>query len=253
MPGAGYAMTAIWPLVLLAAVSGLAFELAKRAVSDIRRHIYNKNRNRKYADGRNERRKAHKNMAWRTEKPRDWRKPPLPTPPGFAEDVCRQWDKVRDSPGEVIKFGEMMIELEDYVDNAFVFDEAGDIVGRHPGIKGFLAAECPHIGYVTAIRYRILAMKAREVARKQGNVTKIYAQCHTVCELVKKFDVCLGVERRHLEQPRRRHRRQKTDHTPQNAIFSIREAVHSARKLDTPRRKRVINALLEIARELSAS
>jgi len=172
MPGGGAIMTAMWPVVLLAAVSGLAFELVKWVVSDVRRHVYNGNRNRKYVEGkRAEGKKVHKNMTWRTERIgrlKNSRGIPLPTPPGFAEDLCRQWDKVRDSTEEMIRFGEMVVELEDYVDNAFIFNGAGEIIGRHPGVKGFLNMECPHIGYVTAIRYRILAMKAREVTETRG-------------------------------------------------------------------------------------
>jgi len=253
MPGAATFMTAMWPVFLLAVVSGVTFDIVKWVISKVRRHIYNQNRNRKYGETkRPDRRGERKNMTWRTEKPRDWRKAPLPCPSGFAEDLCRQWDKVHDSHEELIRFGEMMIELEDYVDNSFIFDYKGDIVRRHPGIKGFLAEKCPHIGYVTAIRYRLLAMKAREVVRKHGDVAKIYAQCPAVCELVKKFDKRLRVKHRHLECPRQRHCRQKADRTPQCAIFSLRETAHSARMLDTPRRQRVVNALLELARELSA-
>jgi len=178
----------------------------------------------------------------------------LPVPPEFAKVLCRQWDKVRDSPGEVMRFGEMMIELEGYVDNSFIFDDEGEIIGRNPGIKGFLVANCPHIGYVTAIRYRILAMKAREVARKAGGATKIQAQCRTVGELGKAFDASLGVEHRRLERPRQRHRSQKgKGQSPRPAIFAIREAVRSVGKLDIPHRQRVVDALLEAARELAVS
>jgi len=239
---------ATWPIFALAALSGLAFMVAQWVVADVRRHVYNRNRNCAYAE-----RKVRKNMAWRTETPRSHRKDPLPLPPGFAENLCRQWDKVRDATEEVTRFGEMMVELEDYVDNAFIFDEHGDIIGRHPGIKGFLAANCPHIGYSTAIRYRILAMKAREIARKQGDIAKIHAQCHTVRELVKSFDARLRVEHRHLETPRRRCRHPRKDRTPQPAIFSLREAVRSAKTLDSPRRRRVVDALREIMRELAVS
>ena len=253
MPGAGYAMTAIWPLVLLAIVSGMAFELAKWAVVEARRHIYNQNRNRKYTEAKHCRKRERKNMAWRTEKPRDWRKPPLPPPPMFVEDLCKQWDKVHDSPEEVVKFGEMVIELEDYVDNAFIFDMKGDIVGRHPGIKGFLAEKCPHIGYVTAISYRILALKAREATRRKENIVKTGEQCHTVRELRKRLDKALRVTYRHLENPRRRCCRPRKDHSLQCAIFAIREEVRSTGRLDATRRRRVIAALREIARELDAS
>ena len=249
---------ATWPLLLLAVVSGVVFELGKWVVSDVRRHIYNRNRNCKYAERkRADGRKAHKNMTWRTEKIgrlKHGRGVPLSPPPGFAEELCTQWDKVWDSLEEMTRFGEMMIELEDYVDNSFIFNAKGDIIARRPGVKGFLMENCPHIGYVTAIRYRLLAMKAREVARKQGDGGKLRAQCHTVCELVKKFDACLGVKHRRLECPRRKGcLLKKKERDPQPAIFSIREAVHSIGKLDAPCRQRIVNALREITRELAVS
>ena len=178
---------------------------------------------------------------------------PLEAPAGFAGELCRQWDRSRDSLEEMIRFGELMIELEDYVDNSFIFNGAGDIVGRKPGVKGFLAENCPHIGYVTAIRYRLLAMKAREVARKQGDEAGICGQCETVCKLVKKLDKVLGVEHRRLEEPRGRHCCRKRDSAPQGAIFTIRDAVRSAGKMDVSRRRRIADALGEITRELAVS
>jgi len=255
MPGAGAIMTAMWPIVLLAAVSGLAFELVKWGVSSARRRIYNGNRNRKYAEMKHTKKpKVHKNMTWRTKLPKKPRNLiPPPPPPGFAEDLCRQWDKVHDSLEEMIKFGELMIELEDYVDNSFIFNDAGEIIRRHPGMRGFLAEECPHISYFTAMRYRILAMKAQEVARKQWDVSKMCKQCRTFRELGKRFDGNLKVRHRRLEEPRQQNFRKRWDGDTQPVIFSVREAVHSAGKLDGSRRRRVVNALLEIARELAVS
>jgi len=258
-------MMAMWPVVLLAVVSGLAFELVKWVILGARRHIYNRNRNRKYAEGKLhdrdsqcaegkgiKERRERKNMLWRTGGPRDWRRAPLPAPEGFAEELCRQWDKVHDSMEEMIRFGEMMVELEDYVDNSYIFD-GDDIVGRHPGMKGFLESKCPHIGYSTAIRYRIFAMKAKEVVLRQGDAVKVGAQCRTVCELGEALDARLGVVRRRLERPRRQCSRLRKDRSPQPVIFSIRDAVRSAGRLDVLRRRRVADALREILRELAVS
>jgi len=240
----------MWPMFLLAIVSGVAFDVVKLVVVDVRRRLYNKNRNRKYAEERRSGDKgARKNMAWRMEAAGKVKGgAPLPLPPGFVEGVCRQWDKVHDSTEEAIRFGEMMIELEGYVDNSFIFGDEGEIVSRHPGIKGFMAMNCPHIGYGPTLRYRILAMKVREVVRRQG---KIPAQCRTVYELEEKINACLGVGRRRLGQPRRKCRRPRRDCSPQPVIFSIREAVRSAGKLDVPRRRRVVDALQEVERELT--
>jgi len=246
----------MWPIVLLAVVSGLVFELVKWGISDVRRHIYNRNRNRKYAEGKSKEKEGRKNMTWRKElpkKPHD--KVPLPVPPGFAGDLCRQWDKSRDSSEEMVRFGEMMVELEDYVDNAFIFDAKGDIVGRHPGIKGFLDEYCSRIRYKTAMRYRILAMKAREAAlRKKGSAAGEHARCRTIRELEGKLDTFLKVAHCRVEKLQKKHFRRRGGHDPQSAIFSIREAAHSAiGERDAPNRQRIVEALLELARELSAS
>jgi len=233
-------------MFLLAAVSGLAFELALWIVAGIRRRIYNGNRNRKNAEAKGQR--IPKNMTWKKSPKKPWNKVPLPPPPGFAKDLCRQWDKVHDSLEETIRFGKMMIELEDYVDNAFIFNASRDIVGRHPGIKRFLAEECPHIGYKTAMRYRILAMKAQE------DSTEVRAQCQTLCELEGKLDTVLKVPHRCLENPYPHRRHKGRGSRLQGAIYSIREVARStAEELDAPRRQRMAAALLEIARELTAS
>jgi len=97
-------------------------------------------------------------------------------------------------------------------------------------------------------------MKMQEVARKQGDAAKLRTQCHTVCELGKRLDASLGVKHRHLKHPRRRHSRpKKKDRNPQPVIFSMREAVRSAGKLNPSDRQRVVDALQEIMRELAVS
>jgi len=244
-------MAAMWPVVLLAAVSGMAFELAKWVVGDVRRHVYNGNRNRRNAERKSDREeRVNRNMTWWTGRRKDHRRAPLAVPEGFVEGLCRQWDKVHDSTEEMVRFGEMMVELDDYVDNSFIFNASGDIIGRHPGMKGFLEEECGHVGYSTAIRYRLLAMKAREAERRRREV----AECGTACGLGKVLDVCLGVAYRCLERPRRRCRRPRRDGWVQPAIFSMREAVRSAgRLLDVSRRRRIVDALREIAREVAVS
>jgi len=247
MPKGGYYVSVLWPVLLLAAVSGLAFELAKWAISDVRRHIYNRNRNRKYAESRHGRVREPKNMTWMRSPKKPWNKVPLSPPPGFAEEVCKQWDRAHDSLEEMIKFGKMMIELEDYVDNAFIFDAKGDIVGRHPGIKGFLAGHCPHIGYKTAMRYRILAMKAQEAG------AEAHAQCDTMCELEGKLDATLKVPHRRLENPCPYRRCKRRSRRPQGTIYALRAVAHSASEgVDAPSRRRIADALTEIVRELSA-
>jgi hypothetical protein len=88
-------------------------------------------------------------------------------PPPSLESLLAQWHKTRDSVEDMLRFGAMLLDLEPAVDNGLVIDEEdgrGHIRGRKPGIKGWLADHCPQIGYKTAMRYKSLALKAREVA-----------------------------------------------------------------------------------------
>jgi hypothetical protein len=240
----GMWLQAMWPWMFAAAFMGIAFELAKWAILNMRRPVYNCNRNLRY---------AQKNQAWRTDAKKQGkyhRKVPLPVPPDFVEDLCRQWNKVHDSLEEMLKFGMMLIELDDYVDNSFIFDDNDNIVGRMPGMKGFLSEHCPHVGYKTAMRYRSLALKAREL-ESQGKITEIQGKCGTVHELEKRLDRSLGIVPRHLKphhRPRRRHR------APDNPIFSLREQTRSALShLDTSERLRFVAGLQELVREISVS
>ena len=265
VPRGGRYVSALWPVVLLAVVSGVTFDLVLWVISGVRRRIYNGNRNRKYAETKHGNVRVQKNMTWKKSPKKPWDKVPLPVPQGFAVEVCKQWDRAHDSPGEMIRFGRMMIALEDHVDNAFIFDYKGDIIGRHPGIKGFLAEHCPHIGYKTAMRYRILAMKAQEAGAVQGgDVCGLgrktqeegaggWAQCETVRELEGKLDAVLKVRHRCLENPCPHQRRKRRRSRAQGAIYAMRGIAHTViGELDASRRKRVADALMEIARELSA-
>ena len=151
----------------------------------------------------------------------------------------------------MLKFGEMMIELDNYVDNSFVFDDAGDIVARHPGMKGFLSEHCPHIGYKTAMRYRILAMKVRSAAQGREKTNDVFRECRkrTLRELSEKLDAHLEIKHRQLTfRHRRRHR------CNSNAIFDMREWAFSViKQLPGARRRYFASALLELAKELPVS
>jgi len=248
----------VWPWIVAAALVGVSFEMARYVVLGVRRHIYNRNRNRKYAEGKMAKgasekpRRLRKNQRWRTTFRRRGRHgAPLPLPPHFAEDLRKQWGKVKVSFDEMLRFGEMVIELEEYVDNSFIYE--GDvIVGRHPGMKGFLCEHCPHINYTTAIRLRGLALRAREVAKK-GAFAKIYKDCGTAHILAGRLDAYLGVEyfrRNNL----RRQRHRNVSGSSQFSISAIRDEARTAlQRLDRPHRRHFVSALQELVREFTAS
>ncbi|MEI6645960.1 MAG: hypothetical protein WCP12_07965 [bacterium] len=99
-------------------------------------------------------------------------------PPPSPEDLLVQWNKTRDSIEDMLRFGAMLLDLEPSVDNGLVIDHedgSGRIRGRKPGIKGWLADHSPQIGYKTAMRYKALAQKAREVAGLEAPVPVTWA------------------------------------------------------------------------------
>lgn len=99
-------------------------------------------------------------------------------PPPSPEELLAQWHKTRDSVEDMLKFGAMLLDLEPAVDNGLVIDfedGSGLIRGRKPGIKGWLADHCPGVGYKTAMRYKSLAHKAREVAGLDAPIPATWA------------------------------------------------------------------------------
>ena len=81
-----------------------------------------------------------------------------------ADALLAQWAKVRQSPEEMIRFGSLLCDLEAYVDNSLVRNEYGEIVGRNPGIRGWLNANCQPLAahYKTVMGYKALAEKFRQ-------------------------------------------------------------------------------------------
>ena len=81
-----------------------------------------------------------------------------------SEDLLAQWAKVKGSPEEMIRFGSMLCDLEAYVDNSLLRNENGEIVGRNPGIRGWLNANCQPLAahYKTVMGYKAMAEKFRQ-------------------------------------------------------------------------------------------
>ena len=73
------------------------------------------------------------------------------------EALLEAWRHVRDSKEALVHFGNMMQNLECYVDNSLRFDQAGRIVGHNAGVKGWLAENAPEIAahYTSATRVNI--------------------------------------------------------------------------------------------------
>ena len=238
----------MWPYMLAAILLGVGFVTVKFAVLELRHHLYN--RQRKIQRSRKKPFRQKQNQLWRTITRNANHAAILPLPPQFAPNLRAQWDKVHESLEEKLKFGAMLIELENYVNNSFVYD--GDaIIGRQSGMKGFLSAHCPHIGYTTAMYYRMLALKAREVAPK-GNLEEIRTKSKAIRTLIRNFDACLRVKHRHTKNPRRR-----KHSCRRNPIPAIRQLRTYARltfsRLHSTQRRHYAIALRELVREFSPS
>ena len=87
---------------------------------------------------------------------------PCPT----KEQILDAWLHVKDSHEATIRFGGLIEDLECYLDNSLVRDEGGAIVGRCPGVKGWLKDNVPALWlkYTTVMRYKAAAKKLRQLA-----------------------------------------------------------------------------------------
>ena len=128
------------PLGLLALFAYGAAKISKRVVISIS----------KYSDAI--RKETHKH-----------RKTSVNNPP-TAEMLREAWEASRNGSVEArLLVGSLLSDLEPVVDQSFLRDENGTIVGRRPGIKGWLRQHCndllPH--YKALMAYKALADKLR--------------------------------------------------------------------------------------------
>ncbi len=85
---------------------------------------------------------------------------PMPTP----ADVRAAWAARKESKARMILLGGMLHDLECYVDRRLFFDDAGNIVRRAGGIRGWLRENLPDLAphYKTLMRYKAMAIKLRQ-------------------------------------------------------------------------------------------
>ena len=103
------------------------------------------------------------------------RKISVNTPPS-AETVLAAWKATRgarrgdpDALAARLRLGAMLSDLEPAVDQSYVRDERGTIVGRRPGLRGWIAWNCPGLlpHYKALMAYKALADKLRLALRIQ--------------------------------------------------------------------------------------
>lgn len=93
-----------------------------------------------------------------------------------AKQLIEQYKKIQHNPREMIRFGSMLCDLEAYVDNSLLRDEHGTIIGRRPGIRGWLARYCPELSrrYKTIMRYKAMAEKFRQAVGLEDPIPAEY-------------------------------------------------------------------------------
>ena len=85
---------------------------------------------------------------------------PCPT----REAILDAWTHAREGREAMLRFGSLLEDLECYVDHGLRL-AGGRIVGRAPGIKGWLRENVPALAlrYTTVMRYKAAAKKLRQV------------------------------------------------------------------------------------------
>ena len=111
-----------------------------------------------YYERENERRRALAAERRRIRKRRT--ENPCPT----REDILDAWTHVREGREAMLRFGSLLEDLACYVDHELRL-AGGRIVGRAPGIKGWLRENIPALAlrYTTVMRYKAAAKKLRQV------------------------------------------------------------------------------------------
>ena len=84
-------------------------------------------------------------------------------PPPSAEALLAAWERSRNSLAERILLGSLVADLEPAVDASYLRDAGGTIVGRAPGIRGWLAENAPELlpHYKALMSYKRLAERFR--------------------------------------------------------------------------------------------
>jgi hypothetical protein len=98
--------------------------------------------------------------------------PPRPSPslrgtpaPG---DIASLWELSPRTLQTRLRIGSRLADLEPTLDNTFVFKDSRRtrhrIVARRPGLKGWLKSNLPGVAYSTAVHYKKLATRLRQLA-----------------------------------------------------------------------------------------
>ena len=140
-----------------------------------------------------------------------------PHPPPTGEELEALWEasRPRTALEAKLRLGACIADLEPVVDRRYIRDEDGAIVGRQPGVRGWLEEHAPRLlaHYKTLMAYKLLAEKFTMVCGNWSNADTaqeamttdagktLLAEKRSMCALGAALDAKLGI------QPRRRRRR----------------------------------------------
>lgn len=95
------------------------------------------------------------------------------TPENAADAVNNQWQRAQMGLLDIVKFGAMMIELDNFLRLEKV--PRGGKVGKGLGLQGWLSEHCPRVNYKTAMGYRDAARGLQELAKLPDDVPLLAA------------------------------------------------------------------------------
>ena len=107
---------------------------------------------------------------------------PMPTP----DALLAAWNARKDSREAMIRLGGLLDDLACHVDSRLRFDEAGNVVGRNAGIRGWLAECLPELSpkYKTLMRYKAMAMRLRQATETKDPTPTSALLDKPRCEIV---------------------------------------------------------------------
>lgn len=79
------------------------------------------------------------------------------------KQLLAAWEESRTSLAGKLRLGALLSEIEPHVDQSLIRDEGGHVVGRRPGIRGWIRLNCPELDshYKAMMAYKALADKVQ--------------------------------------------------------------------------------------------
>ena len=115
------------------------------------------------------------------------------------EALLAAWEESRGSLAGRLRLGALLSEIEPHVDQSLIRDENGRIVGRRPGIRGWLRHRCPELlpHYKAAMACKALADKVQMAIGLESKYSIV-----DVIDVMEEFGGIEGARKEPEEHPR---------------------------------------------------